>query len=90
MNRPKTTEETPAMTSDRKRMTDARRRRCPYSLRYTAASTPSGTAIAVAAPVVTRVPSTAGPIPGPRSRELIGMSEVRKLQLTMPAPFRTR
>ena len=40
---------------------------------------PSGTAISVAAPVISSVPTTAGPMPGPGSRSENGSGSVRNV-----------
>ena len=48
---------------------------------------PSGTAISVAVPVMTSVPTTAGPIPPPALLSTIGMSEVRKSTPKMLPPL---
>ena len=48
---------------------------------------PRGTAIAVAAPVMTSVPTIAGSIPPPESWSKIGGSWVRKLQPNTDPPL---
>ncbi len=79
---------TPAMTSLRKRIVPAILDPAPYSVTKTAARIPSGTAMAVAVRVMSSVPTTAGPIPGPRRRDRTGMSSVRKVRSTTAMPFR--
>ncbi len=89
MNRPITTDGTPVMISDRKRTSDASRRCLPYSLRYTAASTPSGTDSSVATAVIASVPTIAGAMPPPAAVVTNGMSFVKKPPLNPLRPART-
>ena len=75
------------MTSAMKRIRPGSRPVRPYSVRYTAAKTPSGTAMTVAQNVMTIVPTIAGYMPPPGFRLMIGRSSVRKLQSTIFRPF---
>src|SRR3569623_507372 len=90
MHSPITIEGTPLMTVDMKRTSREKWFLPPYSCRETAPSTPSGTAITVAAPVTISVPRMAGPMPPPGRRAMLGISVTKKSGNSWTAPAAPR